>query len=67
MTTVKINVSRPVAQLERLLRDFESPARCEEVIAILRCWQDDEVLDEASRERARILVREFHSSRLARR
>lgn len=61
MSRLKINVSQHVAEMERLLQVYESPARCEEVIAILRCWQDDEILDDVSRERAKILVREFRS------
>ena len=61
MSRFKINVSRHVAEMERLLQVYDSPARCEEVIAILRCWQDDEALDDASRERAQMLVCEFRS------
>ena len=61
MSRFKMDVSRHVAEMERLLRAYESPARCEEVIAILRCWQDDEALDDASRERAQMLVSEFRS------
>ena len=57
----RIDVSRHVAEMERVLRACESPAWCEEVIALLRCWQDDEVLDDASRQRAQMLVREFGS------
>jgi len=67
MTPAKIDISRPVALIERVLREFDSPIRREEAYAILRCWQDDETLDDTSRERARLLVREFHSARVARR
>lgn len=58
---MKINVSQHVAEMERVLQVYESPARCEEVFAILRCWQDDEILDDVSREKAKMLVREFRS------
>lgn len=55
----KIDVSRPVTQMERLLRFTSSRERSEEIIALLRCWQHDEVLDDASREHARRLVSAF--------
>jgi hypothetical protein len=55
----KIDVSREVAGLERVLRSHETPARCREAMAILGRWQFDEMLDDASREKARMLVHEF--------
>ncbi len=66
MNSAKIDISRPVATMERLLREFDSPVRREEAYAILRCWQDDEILDDASRDRARRLVQEFRLSRVPR-
>jgi hypothetical protein len=67
MMPAKLDIRRPVATMERLLREFDGPLRREEAYAILRCWQDDEILDDASRERARRLVQEFRASRVARR
>jgi hypothetical protein len=61
MSRVPIDVSRHMQEMERVLRSQHSPARCQELIGLLRCWQHDEVLDGASRERARVLVREFGS------
>ena len=61
MSRFIIDVSGCLREMERLLRLYESPARCEEVIAILRCWQDDDLLDDASRERAKTLVHEFRA------
>lgn len=55
----KIDVSQWVAELEQVLRSAKNPVRCEEALAILQRWQSDEMLDDASRERARTLVREF--------
>ena len=55
----KIDVSQWVAELERVLRSGENPARCEEALVILQRWQFDEMLDDASREKAGILVRQF--------
>jgi hypothetical protein len=55
----KIDVSEWIAQLEQVLRSANNPARCEEALTILQRWQFDEMLDEASREKARVLVREF--------
>lgn len=59
----KIDVSRSVNAMEHLLRLDECPLRRQEVIALLRCWQTDDMLDDASRERARRLVHTFGSRR----
>ncbi len=55
----KIDVSREVEKLECVLRLGEELARCKEAMAILGRWQFDEMLDDASREKARMLVHEF--------
>jgi hypothetical protein len=58
----KIDVKRQVEEMERVLRMQDDPARCQATISILRRWQFDEMLDDASREQARMLVLEFESS-----
>jgi hypothetical protein len=55
----KIDVSQWIAELEQVLRSAKNPVRCEEALAILQRWQFDKMLDDASREKARTLVREF--------
>ena len=55
----KIDVSRYVLEMEEVLYAQQDPARCENAIAILRRWQFDEMLDDASREKAKTLVQEF--------
>jgi hypothetical protein len=57
--TPKIDVSQWVAELEQVLRSAQDPFRCEEALAILQRWQFDEMLDEVSREKAKVLCREF--------
>ena len=56
-----IDVSRQVAEMERVLRSRESTARSLDALAVLDRWQWDDMLDTASRTRARRLVREFGS------
>ena len=56
-----IDVSRQVAEMERVLRSRESTARSLDALAVLDRWQWDDMLDSASRTRARRLVREFGS------
>lgn len=63
MDRAKIDVSRYVQEMERALRSRQDPVRCEDAIAILRRWQFDEMLDDASRAKAEMLVREFDSTR----
>jgi hypothetical protein len=55
----KIDVSQWITELEQVLRSAKSPPRCEEALNILQRWQFDEMLDDASREKARTLIREF--------
>jgi hypothetical protein len=55
----KIDVKRQVEEMERVLRTQDDLARCQTTITILRRWQFDEMLDDASREKARMLVLEF--------
>jgi len=59
MSGFKIDVTRHLAEMERVLRASDNPGRREEIFALLRCWQHDHVLDEASRSRAQLLVRDF--------
>lgn len=63
MDRAKIDVSRYVQEMERALRSRQDPVRCEDAIAILRRWRFDEMLDDASRAKAEMLVREFDSTR----
>jgi hypothetical protein len=55
----KIDVSQWVGELEQVLRSAQNPIRCEEALAILQRWQFDEMLDDASREKANTLYRQF--------
>lgn len=55
----KIDVGRHVEEIERVLRVGGDLARCVEALDILERWQFDEMLDDASRKKARMLVREF--------
>jgi len=57
--TPKIDVSQWVAELEQVLRLAQNPIRCEEALAILQRWQFDEMIDDASREKAKELIRQF--------
>lgn len=59
---IKIDVSRYVHGMERALHSQQDPVGCEKTIAILRRWQFDEMLDDASRAKAGMLVREFEST-----
>jgi hypothetical protein len=55
----KIDVGRYVAEMEeRLCNDGDSHARLQ-TLAILQRWQFDKMLDDASRERAKLLVLRF--------
>lgn len=58
----KIDVKRQVEEMERVLRTQDDPARCQATVSILRRWQFDEMLDDGSREKARMLVLEFEWS-----
>jgi hypothetical protein len=55
----KIDVSFYVAEIERVLRTENDPLKRAEVLAIVRRWQFDDMLDPISRAKARALVREF--------
>jgi hypothetical protein len=57
----QIDVRRHVAEMEQVLRGRDSLVRRLEALAVLERWQWDEMLDSASRKRARQLVREFGS------
>jgi hypothetical protein len=55
-TLTKIDVSRYVAEIERMLR---AGGERTQGLAILRRWQFDEMLDDASRLNAKGLIRRF--------
>lgn len=57
----KVNVSRQVQGIESVLRSQRDPVRCKNAMTILRRWQSDETLDDASRAQAQRLVRQFRS------
>lgn len=58
----KIDVSRQVEEMEHVLRAGGDRTRRREALAILQNWQFDEMLDDASREKARLLVQTFASN-----
>ena len=55
----KIDVTRHVDAMERVLRTDGDRTRCQEALGLLRRWQFDKMLDDASREKAKAVVREF--------
>jgi len=57
----KIDVSRYVLEMEQVLHTDQDPVRCHNAIAVLLRWQFDDMLDDASRAKARMLVQEFES------
>ena len=58
----KIDVGRYVAQLELMLRVGGGRRQRVQALAILRRWQFDEMLDDASRRKAKVLIRTFAGS-----
>ena len=52
----KIDVGRHLQEIEQSLRSGNGH---EEALAILQRWQFDDMLDDASRQKARRLVKEF--------
>lgn len=54
-----IDVGRQVAEIERVLRAGGDLTRCLDALAVLERWQFDEMLDNASRKKASVLLREF--------
>ena len=54
-----VDASRALDELESVLHQGSEPHRCWEAMAILRRWRWDRDLDDASRSRAGVLVREF--------
>jgi len=59
--TPKADVSQYVEGMGRLLQSGRDPVRCKNMITILRRWQEDQMLDAASRALAEKLLREFES------
>jgi hypothetical protein len=60
----KIDVSRYVLEMEQVLQTEHDPVRCQNAIAVLLRWQFDEMLDDASRAKARMLVQEFEARQI---
>ena len=56
---IKIDVGRYVAEIERRLRVDGDRAQRTQALAILQRWQFDEMLDDASRQRAKVLIWKF--------
>jgi hypothetical protein len=54
-----VDASRALDELEAVLYEGREPSRCQEAMEILRRWQWDRDLDDASRHRAAGLVHEF--------
>ena len=54
-----VNASQALDELEQVLSNGGEPRRCREAMAVLRRWQWDRELDEPSRSRAVVLVRQF--------
>jgi hypothetical protein len=54
----KIDVKRQVEEMEQTLRRADDPAGRQATLTILRRWQFDDMLDDTSREKARLLVLE---------
>ena len=57
-----VDTSRALDELESVLHRGTEPNRCMEAMDILRRWQWDRDLDDASRNRACTLLREFCQS-----
>ncbi len=55
----KIDVGRYVAEMERTLRTAGDRRVRMHALGVLQRWQFDEMLDDASRQRARLLVLRF--------
>ena len=54
-----VDATRALDELEAVLDQGAEPNRCMEAMAILRRWQWDRDLNDASRSRASVLVRIF--------
>jgi hypothetical protein len=54
-----VDTNRALDELETVLHAGSEPRRCWEAIEILRRWQWDRELDDASRTRASTLLRMF--------
>jgi len=63
-TLAKIDVSRYVLEMEQVLHTQQDPVLWHNAIAILLRWQFDDMLDDASRTKARMLVQEFEARQM---
>ena len=54
-----VDATQALDEFEQVLSSGDEPGRCREAIAVLRRWQWDRELDESSRSRAVVLVRQF--------
>ena len=59
MSPRAIDVGRYVAEMERTLHDHPDGGVRSQALRILQRWQFDEMLDDGSRKRARLLVLRF--------
>jgi hypothetical protein len=59
LSPTKIDVGRYVAEIERMLCSGGRRPQRTQALAILRRWQFDEMLDDASRQRAKVLIWRF--------
>jgi hypothetical protein len=58
---IEINALRAVESMGKALRRRSRCSRPSETLAVLRRWQLDEMLDDATREAARRITREIES------
>ena len=58
-TRRKIDAGRYVEEMERILLAAGDRSACVRALAILERWQFDEMLEDASRQRAKLLVFRF--------
>jgi hypothetical protein len=55
-----VDTGRVIDEFEQVLHTGQDRSRCHEAMVILRRWQWDEDLSDSSRDRAGMLVRQFH-------
>jgi hypothetical protein len=54
-----VDTGRIIDEFEQVLHTGQDMSRCHEALVILRRWQWDEDLNDSSRDRAGMLVRQF--------